>query len=81
MTISWRAAAPSAVGSSGYTNFSSSNVSFFNQYPNGGTHHTLDTLATQAINDIYSWDVEHFQGVGGQGGIGSNPLHPSVGCT
>jgi hypothetical protein len=68
-------------GSSGYTNFSASNVSFFGQWPNGATSHTLDTIASQTVNKIYSWDVEHFQGTSGQGGIGSNPLHPTAGCT
>ncbi len=68
-------------GSTGYQNFSASNVSFFGQYPNGGTFHELDAIATQTVRTIYSWDVEHFQGQGGQGGIGNNPLHPTAGCT
>jgi len=68
-------------GSTGYTNFSASNVSFFGQWPNGATAHTLDTIASQTVNKIYSWDVEHFQGTGGQGGVGNNPLHPTAGCT
>jgi hypothetical protein len=67
-------------GSSGYQNFSASNVSFFGQYPNGATAHTLDTIATADIRTIYGWDVEHFQGQGGQAGIGNNPLHPTLGC-
>jgi hypothetical protein len=72
-------------GSTGYSNFQASNVSFFGQYAGGalnsGTSHYLDTQATQAVRTIYSWDVEHFQGQGGQGGIGNNPLHPTAGCT
>jgi hypothetical protein len=72
-------------GNTPYNNFSSTNASFFGQYPgealNGGTSHNLDTEATQAIRTIYDWDVEKFQGQGGLGGIGSNPLHSTAGCT
>jgi hypothetical protein len=64
-----------------YTNFSSNNASFFGQWPNGATSHTLDTIATADIRIIYGWDVEKFQGSGGQGSIGDNPLHPTLGCT
>jgi len=64
----------------GYTNFSSSSVSFFGQYPNGATPHSIDTLATQAIRTIYGWDVEYYKGSAGPGQIGLNPLHPTLGC-
>jgi hypothetical protein len=66
---------------SGYTDFSSTNASFFGRRPNRGTADAADLEATQAIQTIYSWDVERFQGQGGLGGIGDNPLHPTLGCT
>jgi len=67
-----------------YNNFSSANATFFNQNAtvNPATPSSqFDMNATQTIHTIYSWDVERFQGQGGLGGIGSNPLHPTAGCT
>jgi hypothetical protein len=65
---------------SGYTNFSSTSASFFGQWPNGATAHSLDTIATQTVRIIYGWDLEHYNGQSGQGSVGSNPLHPTLGC-
>jgi len=60
---------------SGYTNFST--VSFFSQRPNGASSDGIDTLATNAIKEIYGWDVETYNGPG----LGVNPLYPTRGCT
>jgi hypothetical protein len=66
----------------GYTDFSSTNASFFGQWPNGATHHTLDTQTTAAIQTIYGWDDQAgYQGSGGLYGVGNNPLHATAGCT
>jgi hypothetical protein len=66
---------------SGYTDFSSTSASFFGQWPNGATSHSLDTIATQSVRTIYGWDVEKSNGQSGQGSVGQNPLHPTLGCT
>jgi hypothetical protein len=60
---------------SGYTNFST--VSFFANRPNGASSDGIDTLATNAIKEIYGWDVETYLGYG----LGVNPLYPTRGCT
>jgi Flp pilus assembly protein TadG len=60
---------------SGYTNFST--VSFFANRPNGAASDGIDTLATNAIKEIYGWDVETYLGYG----LGVNPLYPTRGCT
>jgi len=66
---------------SGYTDFSSTKASFFGQWPNGATHHTLDTEATAAIQTIYGWDDQKsYQGTAGLYGVGNNPLTPTAGC-
>jgi hypothetical protein len=66
----------------GYTDFSSTSASFFGQWPNGATHHTLDTEATTAIQTIYGWDDQtSYQGNSGLYGVGNNPVHPTTGCT
>jgi hypothetical protein len=60
---------------SGYTNFST--VNFFSQRPNGASSDGIDTLANNAIKEIYGWDVENYLGAG----LGVNPLYPTRGCT
>jgi len=60
---------------SGYTNFSTAN--FFSNRPNGAASDGVDTLANNAIKEIYGWDVETYLGYG----LGVNPLYPTKGCT
>jgi hypothetical protein len=60
---------------SGYTNFST--VNFFTNRPNGAASDGIDTLANNAIKEIYGWDVETYLGYG----LGVNPLYPTRGCT
>jgi hypothetical protein len=52
-------------------------VSFFANRPNGASSDGIDTLATNAIKEIYGWDVETYLGYG----LGVNPLYPTRGCT
>jgi len=60
----------------GITNFSNANF-FLNKPNNGGSENGIDTLANNAIKEIYGWDVETYLGYG----LGVNPLYPTKGCT
>jgi hypothetical protein len=69
----------------GYTDFSSTNASFFGQWPNGATAHTLDTQATAAIRTIYGWDDQASYNYPPNGqtalyNVGINPLNATAGC-
>ncbi len=65
----------------GYTDFSSTSASFFGQWPNGATHHGIDTQITGDIRIIYGWDDQSsYQGNVGLYGVGNNPVHSTTGC-